>query len=46
MTATQLAARIGVAQATVSQLEQSEIRGSIQLSTLRRAAEAMNCTLV
>jgi predicted DNA-binding mobile mystery protein A len=27
-------------------LEQSEIKGTIQLATLRRAAEAMNCTLV
>ncbi|MDR4307932.1 mobile mystery protein A [Chelatococcus sambhunathii] len=46
MTATQLAGRLGVSQATVSNLEKSEGRGAIQLATLRRAAEAMNCTLV
>jgi predicted DNA-binding mobile mystery protein A len=46
MTATQLAKRLGVTQATLSTLELSEARGTIQLATLRRAAEAMNCTLV
>lgn len=46
MTAAQLAARMGVSQATVSSLESSEIRGTVQLANLRRAAEALNCTLV
>jgi predicted DNA-binding mobile mystery protein A len=46
MTATQLAKRLGVTQATLSTLELSETRGTIQLDTLRRVAAAMNCTLV
>jgi predicted DNA-binding mobile mystery protein A len=46
MTAAQLAKRLGVTQATLSTLELSETRGTIQLDTLRRVAEAMNCTLV
>jgi len=46
MTAVQLARRLGVTQATLSTLEGSETRGTIQLATLRRVAEAMNCTLV
>ena len=46
MTAVQLARRLGVTQATLSALEASEARGSIQLATLRRAAEAMHCALV
>ena len=37
---------MGVAQPTVVQLEQSEANGTIQLATLRRAADAMNCDLV
>jgi predicted DNA-binding mobile mystery protein A len=46
MTSAQLAKRLGVKQPTVVELEHSEARGSIQLATLRRAAEALNCTLV
>lgn len=46
MTAEQLGRRMGVTQATLSGLEASEINGSIRLATLRKAAEAMNCTLV
>jgi predicted DNA-binding mobile mystery protein A len=46
MTAEQLGRRLGVTQATLSGLEASEINGSIRLATLRKAAEAMNCTLV
>lgn len=46
MTATQLARRMGITQATVTEFETSEVKGSIRLDTLRRAAEAMNCTLV
>lgn len=46
MTGVQLAARIRVRPQTVDALEKSEASGSIQLSTLRRAAEALDCTLV
>jgi predicted DNA-binding mobile mystery protein A len=46
MTAAQLGKRMGVTQATVSEFEMSEAKGTIRLDTLRRAAEAMNCTLV
>ncbi|HUB91288.1 MAG TPA: mobile mystery protein A [Dyella sp.] len=46
MTAEQLGHRMGVTQATLSGLEASEISGSIRLATLRKAAEAMHCTLV
>lgn len=46
MTGVQLAARLGVRPQTVEAIEKSEASGSIQLSTLRRAAEAMDCTLV
>jgi predicted DNA-binding mobile mystery protein A len=46
MTAAQLARRMGVRQSTVTEFEMSEVKGSIRLGTLRRAAEAMNCTLV
>ena len=35
-----------IKQPSVVAIEQSEIKGAIQLATLRRAAEAMNCTLV
>jgi predicted DNA-binding mobile mystery protein A len=46
MTAAQLATRMGVSQSTVSEMEKAEVRGAIQLSSLKRAAEAMNCMLV
>ena len=46
MTTAQLAARLGVKQPSVIALEQSEAKGSIELATLRRAAEALDCTLV
>ncbi len=46
MTTAQLAKRIGIKQPTVVAIEQSEAQGTIQLKTLRRVAEAMNCTLV
>jgi predicted DNA-binding mobile mystery protein A len=46
MTGVQLAARLGVRPQSVEALEKSEASGSIQLSTLRRAAEALDCTLV
>jgi predicted DNA-binding mobile mystery protein A len=46
MTATQLAARMGIVQSSVTELEKAEARGAAQLSSLKRAAEAMNCSLV
>ncbi len=46
MTTRQLAFRMGVAQATAVQFEQSEANGTIQLATLRRAADALDCDLV
>jgi predicted DNA-binding mobile mystery protein A len=46
MTTVQLAVRMGVKQPSIISLERSEARGSIELATLRRAAEALNCTLV
>jgi predicted DNA-binding mobile mystery protein A len=46
MTGVQLAARLGVRPQTVDALERSEASGSIRLGTLRRAAEALDCTLV
>jgi predicted DNA-binding mobile mystery protein A len=46
MTTAQLAKRLGIKQPTVVALEQSEARGSIELATLRRVAEALDCTLV
>jgi predicted DNA-binding mobile mystery protein A len=46
MSAAQLGSRMGVHQSTVAKIEAAEARGVIQLSSLRRTAEAMNCTLV
>ena len=46
MTTAQLARRLGVKQPSVVALEQSEAKGSIELATLRRVAEALDCTLV
>jgi predicted DNA-binding mobile mystery protein A len=46
MTTAQLAKRLKVKQPTVVAIEQSEAKGSIELATLRRAAEALDCTLV
>ncbi len=46
MSTTQLAKRLGVKQPSVVGLEQSEAKGSIELATLRRAAEALDCRLV
>ncbi len=46
MTTTQLAKRLNVKQPTLVAIEQSEEKGTIQLKTLRRVAEALNCTLV
>jgi predicted DNA-binding mobile mystery protein A len=46
MTTAQLAFRMGVKQPSVISFERSEARGSIEMATLRRAAEALDCTLV
>ena len=46
MNAAQLARRMGVSQPSIVGLEQSEEKETIQLATLRRAAEALDCTLV
>jgi predicted DNA-binding mobile mystery protein A len=46
MSSAQLAKRLTIKQPTVVALEQSELKGTIQLATLRRIAAAMNCTLV
>src|SRR5580700_3999660 len=46
MTTAQLAKRLGVKQPTVVAMEQSEAKGTIELATLRRVAEALDCTLV
>lgn len=46
MTTAQLAKRLGVKQPSVTAMEQSEAKGTIELATLRRVAEALDCTLV
>ena len=46
MSSTELAARIGVTQQSVSQMERSEQQETITLETLRRAADALDCDLV
>lgn len=46
MTGVQFAGRLGIRPQSVEALERSEANGAIQLKTLRRAAEALDCTLV
>ncbi|MCC6737026.1 MAG: mobile mystery protein A [Bauldia sp.] len=46
MTGVQFARRLGVSPQSAGALEKSEANGSIRLDTLRRAAEALDCTLV
>jgi predicted DNA-binding mobile mystery protein A len=46
MTGAQFARRLENRPQSVEALEKSEANGSIQLKTLRRAAEALDCTLV
>lgn len=46
MTSAQLAHRLGIAQPSVVELEQSEARDTITLKTLERTAEALGCRLV
>ncbi|MFP6740162.1 MAG: mobile mystery protein A [Alphaproteobacteria bacterium] len=46
MTGTQLASRMGITPPSLSALERSETRGTIRMSTLRKAAAALDCDLV
>ncbi len=46
MSGPELAARMGVRQSSVADLEASERHGTIQLDTLRRAAEALDSEVV
>jgi predicted DNA-binding mobile mystery protein A len=46
MTGVQFSQRLGIRPQSVEALEKSEASASIQLNTLRRAAEALDCTLV
>ncbi|MHB1911030.1 MAG: mobile mystery protein A [Acidimicrobiales bacterium] len=46
MSGPELAARMGVAQSTVADLESSEANGTIQIDTLRRAAACLDCEVV
>jgi predicted DNA-binding mobile mystery protein A len=46
MSSTELAARIGVSQQTIPDIERSELHDTIKLETLRRAADALDCDLV
>ena len=46
MTAKQLAERLGVSPTRVHAIEKGEVKGSLSLDTLSRAAEALDCTLV
>lgn len=46
MTGRQFARRLNVSPQSVDALEKSEASGAIKIETLRRAAEALDCTLV
>jgi len=46
MTAEDLAGRMGLTQSAVTRLEQSERSGRIQLDTLQRVADALECDVV
>ncbi|MBK7583408.1 MAG: mobile mystery protein A [Myxococcales bacterium] len=46
MTGVQFAKRLKISPQSVGALERSEKNGAIKLETLRRAAEALDCTLV
>lgn len=46
MTGVQFASRLKIRPQSVEALEHSEATGAIQLKTLRRAAEALDCTVV
>ncbi len=46
MSEVQLARRLHIKQSSLAAMEQSEAAGTVRLKTLRRAAEALDCTLV
>jgi predicted DNA-binding mobile mystery protein A len=46
MPRSELARRLGVTGQAIASIEKSEADGSIRLETLRRAAEALDCTVV
>ena len=46
MTTVQFAARLGIKQPSVVELERREERGAVSLNALAEAARALNCTLV
>jgi predicted DNA-binding mobile mystery protein A len=46
MSSVQLAQRMKIKQSTAFRIEQSEARGKIEIDTLRRAAQALDCTLI
>jgi predicted DNA-binding mobile mystery protein A len=46
MSSRQLAVRLGKHPTSIRDIESSEQKGTIQLSTLRQVAEKLNCTLV
>jgi predicted DNA-binding mobile mystery protein A len=46
MSTAQLAKRLRIKQPSLVELEQSEAKGTIELATLRRVAEALDCMLV
>lgn len=46
MSATQLAARLGVSQPRVVALEKGEVEDTLTLQSLQKAAHALDCTLV
>src|SRR5579864_8310933 len=46
MSTSQLAVRLKIKQPSLVALEQSEAKGTIELATLRRVSEALDCTLV
>ena len=46
MSSKQLAARLGVSPPRITALEKSEVDETVTLSSLRRAAEALDCALV
>ncbi len=46
LSSSSLGRKLSVTQPAITQLEKSESEGSISLNTLRKVAEAMNCSLV
>jgi predicted DNA-binding mobile mystery protein A len=46
MSTAELGVRMSISQSRASRLERSEVEETIRFSTLRRAAEALNCSLV